>query len=381
MRALGVPRSVAIGAAVVQLAVVTPVAAGPWHVQLEAGGEVDTNIQRVETGPMLDTSPIAAAVGRAGGRVDTSGRRGSGGYALALAFAARAAADRTVTSEDAALLGADARWLHGSGRGGTVGARVAYTDAIPLAGVTGTRTFRSFAGEALVVLRHTEGDAVTFAAGGRALTYKPDHDFDWMGPTVSARLDHALWHSADDTRTLELVADYRLERRGYAGAAFANRCAPGADPAPMCFAPTTARRSDLYHAGGVEVTYTGERVVSAAYQLVYADSNSYGQSLLRHRLILSATAELPGGFIGTATLTGQLDQYLDTLILARDVQNQSFTALDDDNRSSLQLRTAHPVSAHVSFEARAAYWTNLGGPAGVDFRRLLVYAGLVWAND
>jgi hypothetical protein len=355
--------------------------AGPWRVQVEGGGEIDTNVQRVETGPELETDPVTAPVVRLGGKVERSGRDGRNAGGFALSFASRTSLDRGITTEDTALLGADGRILRTLAGGAAIGIRGVYTDALPLSGVTGTRTFRSLLGEGLVILRGDAGDAITIAAGGRTLTYKPDHDFDWRGPTAAIRFDRTLWHNADDTRTVELTADYRLERRAYDGAAFVNRCAPDADPSPMCFAPTMTARADLYHAASIEATYTGDLVLSAGYQLTYVDSNSYGQSLVRHRVSLSATHELPLGFIGTATVTGQLDQYLDTLILARDVQSQSFTALDDDNRSSLQLRAARPLSTRISLEGRAAYWTDLSGPADVDFRRLLLYAGLVWATD
>jgi hypothetical protein len=356
--------------------------AGPWRVQVEGGGEIDSNVQRVETGPDLDTDPYTAPLVRAGGRVERSSRRGAGGYALLLSFAARTSLDRAVETEDVATLGLDARWLRAIGeRPVAAGARAVYVDALPLAGVAGTRTFRSIGGEGVLMLRREEGDLVTLVAGARALTYKPDADFDWRGPTAGLRYERTLWHNADDTRTVDLTAEYRVERRAYDGAAFANRCEPGADPAPMCFAPTDLRRADLYHSASIETTYTGARVLSAGYQLVVVDSNSYGQSLIRHRLQLAATTELPGGFIGTATLTGQLDQYLDTLIIARDVQSNSFTTVDDDNRSSLQVRAAHPISPRLSFEARAAFWTDLLGPSETSFRRLLVYGGVVWAND
>jgi hypothetical protein len=376
-------RPAPIGPALAALGVIAGTAsAGPWRGQIEAGGEIDTNVQRVETGPALDTATAKAPLVRAGGRVERAGRRGANVFALTASGSLRRSLDRGITTEDTALLGVDARWLRALGeRPASAGLRAVYADALPLSGVEGTRTFRSLTGEGLLVLRREEGDQITLLAGARSLTYKPDHDFDWVGPTAGVRFDRTLWTSEDDTRTVELDADYRVERRAYDGAAFANRCEPGAEPTPMCFAPTASRRADLYHVASVEATYTGDRVLSAGYQLTYVDSNSYGQSLVRHRVTLSATSELPAGFIGTATITGQLDQYLDTLILARDVQSVSFTALDDDNRSSLQLRAAHPVGDSLSVEGRAAFWTDLSGPDDVKFRRLLLYAGVVWATE
>src|SRR5258705_14021999 len=54
--------------------------AGPWRVQVEGGGEVDSNVQRVETGGELDNQPYTAPLARAGGRIERSARRGAGGY-------------------------------------------------------------------------------------------------------------------------------------------------------------------------------------------------------------------------------------------------------------------------------------------------------------
>jgi hypothetical protein len=46
--------------------------AEPWTVTLEGGAEADTNVERVETGSGLMNERIAAPVGRAGARIDTS---------------------------------------------------------------------------------------------------------------------------------------------------------------------------------------------------------------------------------------------------------------------------------------------------------------------
>ena len=44
--------------------------AGNWAVTGEGGAELDTNVQRVETGPGLDTQAVAAAVVRLGARAE-----------------------------------------------------------------------------------------------------------------------------------------------------------------------------------------------------------------------------------------------------------------------------------------------------------------------
>jgi len=373
--------AVLVPALVLVCSVNRPAAAEPWRVQLEGGAEVDSNVERLETGPELENRARTAPLVRTGTRVSRSTRRGAGGHGLHVVATTRTSLDRRVKTEDVATLGGDTWYLHPLGPVVAIGGRVNYVEAIPLAGVEGTRTFRTFAGEANLVLRHGERGAVTVAAGGRYLAYKPDHDFDWLGPSAELRFARTLWQNAENAHTVELTLGYRLDRRSYAGLAFANRCEPGADPSPMCFAPTDIERTDLHHAAAIEASYTGDRILSVGYQLVVIDSNSYGQSLIRHRITLSATDELPWGFVGTATVTGQFDQHLDSMVVSRDVQHQSFSVVDDDNRSAVQLRIAHALGARLSLEIRTGYWTDLYGPPDIHFRRFLAYGGLMWAND
>ena len=67
--------------------------AAPWNVMFEGGAEEDTNVQRVETGPGLDTHRIASGVMRIGGKLDKRGRLGGGSYSLLTSALARMIAD------------------------------------------------------------------------------------------------------------------------------------------------------------------------------------------------------------------------------------------------------------------------------------------------
>ena len=94
--------------------------------------------------------------------------------------------------------------------------------------------------------------------------------------------------------------------------------------------PTHAARADLHHVVSAELTYTGERVLAAAYKLVGNDSSSFGSSFVRHRLTLSATTPAPGRLFVTAAVTAQLDRYLDPLLIASDVAAQTFESIEED---------------------------------------------------
>ena len=140
------------------------------------------------------------------------------------------------------------------------------------------------------------------------------------------------------------------------------------------------RRADLEHRAQVRLTYTGDRVYSAGYELVVADSNSYGQSVYRHRVSASATSGLPWRWLATASAILELDQYPAPLLVARDVSSQTFASIDDDNRNMVSVLLSRPLAGRWSVEARWAYWTDAFGGGDYHFHRQLVYAGVVWGN-
>ncbi|HEU0032277.1 MAG TPA: hypothetical protein VFQ53_16715 [Kofleriaceae bacterium] len=354
----------------------------------EGGAEADTNVERVETGPGLMTDRIAAPVGRLGAKVDHRDSVLGGAYVLHASALARVVGNAEASPESVALLVGDLRWIHPVGeRPVSAGFGLNYTDALPLADAVGSRTFRTLAADGLLVLRGRGAPdrerTLTIAAGLHQFTYKPSPEFQWLGPALSARLDLTLWQASGGTRSLELAAQAGIEARAYDQVALADACPHDMEPADPrdCPAPTSLLRRDRYHRIGVDLTWTGSIVATVGYQVTVTDSNSFGQSFVRHRVGLSATKDLPWQLYGTVLATLQLDQYLDGLIVQEDVQNQTFTTLDDENRSSLQGRLARPLSKLWSLESRVAVWRNLGSSGGdTAFRRALFYLGVVYSR-
>jgi hypothetical protein len=354
--------------------------AEPWTVTMEGGAEADTNVERVETSSDT-TERIAAPVGRAGGRIDHEDRLLGGRYTIGVSALGRMVASSKARPENVMLYAGEARWLHSiPSRPVMVGLGVIGANTLALTGGRGARTFRNVGGDALAVLGNGDDRHVTLAVGGRDFVYKPNHAFDWHGPIASARLDLPLWHAAGKTKTLELTATLAFEARTYVGAARINVCPPESTPNVECSKETSLVRRDRYQRASVELGWTGEVVATTGYQLTVIDSNSHGQSLIRHRIMASATAELTSKLFGSATATLQIDQYLDGLIVETDVQHQEFTSLEDENRSSLQVRIARELSTAWSLEARAAVWRNLGNAIAASFRRELIYAGVIYSH-
>jgi hypothetical protein len=294
---------------------------------------------------------------------------------------ARLVTNDDAKSENVSLFSGDLRWVRTLGkRPIAVGFGAAYADAVPLSTDVGARTFRTAAADAMLVLRKGEDRVLTVNVGPRYFAYKPERAYDWWGPSISARLDLNLWEPSGGARSLELAGVVGFEARMFESVASASACADGAPPSPGCFAPTSLRRRDRYQRAGIELTYTGSFIATAGYLLTVIDSNSYGQSVVRHRGTMSATTELPKKLIGTVLATLQIDRYLDGLVVQKDLQHQEYTNLDDANRSSLQFRLARRVTDAWSLEGRVAIWRDLGGTLDTEYRRELVYFGGVYAK-
>jgi hypothetical protein len=357
--------------------------AEPWIVTFEGGAEADTNVQHIETGPGIADAPVAAGVVRLGGRVDHKDHVLGGTYALSASGLTRTVLDNSVKVEDVALLAGNVRWLHPVGdRPVSIGFDAIAIDDIPTSDDVGARTFSNFGGDGLLVLKLADDRTLSFAAGGRSFVYKPDHDFDWIGPTAAARLDLVLWQPSGGTRTLALATTLSYEARAYDSHALANACAPNARPDPTCLAPTDLLRRDRYQRIGVELTWLGSSVIAVGYQLAIIDSNDFGQSLARHKVTASVTASLPWELYFTAVGTLELDQYLDGLIVPTDETQRNFENLDDENESSVQLRLARAVSSSWSIEGRAAAWRDLGSNImDTAYKRSLVYLGVIFTSN
>jgi hypothetical protein len=356
--------------------------AAPWSVSGEAGAELDSNVQRVETGPGLPTDEVTAWVMRFGARVERRGKAAGGAFVFNLSDLTRVVANSDVAVENVTVLAGNLRYLHQLGdRPVLAGFALAAIDALPLTDDIGARTFRNLGADGVLGMRTDDEHELTLAFGVRDFTYKPDHDFDWIGPAANARLELMLWQPAAKTKSLELVTTLGFENRSYDAVALTNACPPDSPANPMCIAATDIDRRDRYQRLGVELTWVSSKVAALGYQLTLIDSNSFGQSLARHRITASATTALPAEIYGTLLAILQVDQYLDGLIVRRDLQQQEFTNIEDENRSSIQLRLARVIGGRWAVEGRAAIWRNIaGGSMELDFKRELVYLGLVYGK-
>jgi hypothetical protein len=354
--------------------------AEPWKLTMEGGAEADSNVKQMEGIPGEMSERIAAPVARAGARIDHRDRLLGGAYVLSLSSLARLVASDRGKTENVILYDGDVRWMHAmESRPIALGARILAADALAIAGGTGSRTFRNLGADGVLVLGGGGDRTLTLTVGERELWYKPNPIFNWYGPVTHARFDLVLWQPPDKTRSLELATLFGFEARRYDSSALSNNCPPDAPPAIECSARTSLVRRDRFQRAGVELTWTAAVVVTAGYQLTVIDSNSYGQSLVRHRVVTSATTELFDKLFGTVTATLQIDQYPNGVPVEK-AALQEVATLEDENRSSVQVRLARELTPAWSLEARGAIWREFGNADTSTFRRELIYTGVIYAR-
>lgn len=277
-----------------------------------------------------------------------------------------------------ALVAADGRWDLALGSVAP-GARVAYYDVSDADNTDGSdsldHAFRTGAGALALTLRTPDDHRLEVSAGGRFFDYKPNRSFDFTGVFLGAQLGRRV-RSEDATGELAYAGGYTLSERAYDGPALANDCGEGEPIVPSCLEVTSLGRADLFHAFFAEITWTRAFILGARYELQVNDSNSFGQSLIRHRLELSGTTELFADIFLNAQVVLIVNQFLDALLLAGDVG--TFITIEDEARNAVILHLTRDLGPRLAVELRAALYTNPFADANLEYRRMTLYFGFVY---
>jgi hypothetical protein len=374
---------VAVAVLLVSLAARAPRAAAEpprLRLELEAGSEVDSNVHRTAA-PDGDAIPAVEAVGaRAGARATLSWRpRPRASLRLhALAVGKLFAAPAEASEENVAVVSADARFDAAlPGRPVAVALRGSYYDAMERG--EASRDFRTADASFGFTLLGGDDDRVTTMGGYRVFQYKPNPTLDFAGEQGAFAYRHSFRREDDDAgdSSLDLSVGYGVQRRRYDGDAYTNVCPDAEALAAGCLLPSGRPRADLFHAAFVDVSWLGERILGARYELQVNDSNSFGQSLVRHRVELSATTETWADVFLTAKLVALASYALDPVLLSGDVG--TFLTIEDESHNSLVLHVTRDLGRAVTFEARYAYYTDEFAPSAVTFQRHTLYLGLLYA--
>ena len=361
--------------------------------QVSAGIEVDTNPLRIEQttgepGDLTEPAPAARTQASLGAFL-----RPSDGTQLRLsaAGAARKLAGENAEAADATLLSVSGAVTSRMGESSAAFlAEVSYQEAFergPTGGVPDLRRdYRTLGAAAGVLLVDTQRHSVTARIGFRDFAYKPSRALDHHGPWLSLSWNTRWQGDGEDGEepaqptSLELRTSYLAGHRDHDILAFTNVCPSDATDDVSCFRGTSITRSDLVQTARLELVRSSDLIWSAGYQVQWDASNSFGESLLWHKLTLAATLELPGQIIATMQGALLLSQYLDPLFVAG-VRGETFRSIEDDNRNTLTLHGFRELSAGWGLEARYTVTTNELSRSDVRYRRHLAYGGLLWRFD
>jgi hypothetical protein len=361
-----------------------------WKLSVEGGSEYDTNLHRVEVVEGEIGGVDSGAVMRSAAHYKVAHSPSTGKLlTLDTIGTTKLFTVPEGQSENLGIIYANGRYQQRWGKSrALVGVGANYYEAFdirpfgegvdPVVG----RSFQTADADISLTVPSEEEDRLAVIAGYRDFVYKPDADFNWRGEHLGLRYTTMFWlgdpDKDEEAASIDLRAEYRIDNRSYSGSAFRNTCSESEMVVPDCFVPIDEKRSDLNHLLVVEGSYTGAHHFSLLYAAEVVDSNSYGQASVRHRFEGVITTKAPGQIFLTAKAVVRFNRFIDPLLLARDVQSQTFVSIEDENRNSLSLDIARDLGDSWGVEARVALYSNEFATEVVSFRRQTAYLGALY---
>jgi hypothetical protein len=202
------------------------------------------------------------------------------------------------------------------------------------------RDYTSLTGQGFVDFTPTANLDVRLRFGATRFLFWPRFAYSFSGPIG------------------DLTARYRFDRRhsvSLIGTFNPRTYNATVNPRPNEPEPSTARRFDPLFVVGANYAYRGPFHLSVGYSYLDMTSNSYGETLRRHRLTATAGFRLPAQFTLLTTGALQLSLFPDGIFLSPDLQ----VVEDDENSSTLTVKLVRPVHPHVDLDVRYALYVNV----------------------
>lgn len=216
----------------------------------------------------------------------------------------------------------------------------------------------------------------TDLVGGAVLDFFPDPALD-VRVNVSAhrflfynRFAYSFW--GPDSF---ISARYRFNRRHSVAASWSfNPRTYNANatpyPGPEGTEDPVVRRQDSVLGAGLTYTYRGPFHASLGYAYVDQTSNSYGETIRRHRITATGGVRLPWKVTAMVSATLQLSSFPDGVYLSPDLT----VVEDEENASNATLKLVRPVTKWLDVDLRYALYVNV--LPGNDFLYLRHVASL-----
>lgn len=338
------------GVALLALASPYSAKASDWtgSARITAGAGFDSNARRdyQQLGPEADAVASILGAGQlryAGERVQAQGIYELGGRKFA-----------TLSSEDVLVQAASAEVSRHLGGAWDLGCEGFAKDRRG-----GDRDYTDLAGSGFI--RFTPDAAVDVRLRGSAhrFLYRPVFPYSFKATEVGL-----------DTR-------FRVNRRhslfSFAEGSF-RQYNSGARPGPRIDpSADLEQRQDFMLLAGAGYSYRGPFAFSVTYSYAEAASNSFGESLQRHRFTASAALHLPLELVLLLQGSLQFTRYPDGPYPTPDI-----ILIEDENHDSLSAKLVRPLSGRLDLEIHAALYHDDLPQNGLTYWRHVAWMGLTW---
>ncbi|RMG21522.1 MAG: hypothetical protein D6729_00575 [Deltaproteobacteria bacterium] len=198
-------------------------------------------------------------------------------------------------------------------------------------------------------------------AGFGAFSYKPNPEFSYMGPDLSAQVQHPF--SRRLVGSLYVSASLRF----YDPASVTYRRVAGGN----VLAEERDRIEQIY-GGGVALRYRGPLIVSGSLSLSRSFNNSVGMDAWRGRLEVTGAAKLTRATTLVASAAFQIAYYPEGNILSL------FYAVgdQDERQNSLALKLSQRLDERLSLIVKGQLYANELSASTLPFRRTLFQVGM-----
>ncbi|XXF79289.1 hypothetical protein P2318_05920 [Myxococcaceae bacterium GXIMD 01537] len=222
----------------------------------------------------------------------------------------------------------------------------------------GSRAYTDLGANAFVEYAPDARLALRLRAGAHRFVYRPSEAANFSGTEVGFTGRYRL----NRRHAFTVSGDYG--RRGYL---------IDARPRPeVTQGPGT--REDGALAASAGYTYRGPVALGLSYGFQEVDSNSFGETALRHRLSASAGVRLPWRLTLLAQGTLGLSRYPDGIYLSPEI-----ILLDEDEaQNTLSLKLARPVRETLDVELTYGLYHTRLPRNGLSYFRQALGVGLTW---
>lgn len=203
------------------------------------------------------------------------------------------------------------------------------------------RDYTDLLGQALVAFSPDASLDFRLLGGAHRFLYWQRFGYSHWGPELSLQARYRF----DRHHGVSLFGSLNLRTHNENAANDPN------DPSP----PPARVRADSAVTAGVTYTYRGPFQLSVGYSFYDQTSNSFGESLQRHRVTLAVGLRLPWKLSLLGTLTAQFARYPDGVYLAPDL----LVLEDQESSSSVTLKLVRPLWTHLDLDLRFALYFNV----------------------